>query len=80
MGLVSLRVAYSSGNSYYCYLVVQPEEYDTVNEFVYLELVEGDSTDLTAEYIESVVVMDSCGNNRSQIGSHREWIFAAAHI
>lgn len=40
-------------------LVIKPPEMDAAGkEFVYLELVEGDSTDLTAEYVESVVVMD----------------------
>lgn len=48
-----------SGNPLPRYLVVKPPEQGmTGKEFVYMELVEGDSTDLTAEYVESVVAMD----------------------
>lgn len=55
----------SSGNELYSFygpatfLVIRPTSYDTQNEFLYLELVEGSSTDLKAEKISSVVVMDA---------------------
>ena len=49
----------SSRNSYNSCLVVQPEEYGTVNPFVYLELVEGDSTDLSAEFVSYVAPVNT---------------------
>lgn len=39
-------------------MVVQPAESKTLNYFVYLELVEGSSTDLSAEKVSSVVGME----------------------
>ena len=40
-------------------LAIQPLEYDKPTpRIVYMELVEGDSTDLSAEFVSSVVVMD----------------------
>lgn len=49
----------SSRDSYNSCLVVQPEEYGTVNPFVYLELVEGDSTDLSAEFVSYVAPVNT---------------------
>lgn len=43
------------------YLFIAPKDVSngaSTDPIVYMELVEGDSTDLTAEYVESVVVMD----------------------
>lgn len=37
---------------------IVPTSFGSQSEFLYMQLVEGDSTDLTAEYVESVVVMD----------------------
>lgn len=56
----SLFYAVGSYDGYLRYLScgIRPLFYGSGGEFVYLELVEGSSTDLTAEYIESVVVMD----------------------
>lgn len=47
-----------SSSTYYLYLSIRPEELGVENEFAYLQLVEGTSTDLTAEWVESVVAMD----------------------
>lgn len=49
----------SSRDSYNSCLVIQPEEYGTVNPFVYLELVEGDSTDLSAEFVSYVAPVNT---------------------
>ena len=48
----------ASTNRVNTYLVIQPLEYDTQNKFVYLELAEGASTDLTVEKIASVTAID----------------------
>lgn len=48
----------TSSSLYAIYLSIQPMEKDVENQFAYLELVEGSSTDLTAEFVQSVVAMD----------------------
>lgn len=59
IGVRSLRMGYSSSDDSYFYLVVQPEDYDTYHPFVYLELVEGDSTDLSAEFVSAIAPVNS---------------------
>lgn len=62
----SLKLFYSSYGSYISgdyyatnkvYLALVPDS--NAGEFVYLELCEGSSTDLTAEYVSSVVALDA---------------------
>lgn len=59
------RISYGPYTEYFAddrgravYLAIQPESYDTPpGSFVYWELVKGTSTDLTAEFVQSVVAM-----------------------
>lgn len=49
----------SGGLNNYSFLFIRPSSsVAPVNSIVYMELASGDSTDLTAEWVESVVVMD----------------------
>lgn len=50
---------YDSGASYYAFLTVAPIYGAPAGEFVYLELCEGSSTDLEAEFVSSVVALDA---------------------
>jgi len=55
---ISVSVKQANSAAYYMWLTIQPTNVDTENHFIYLELVEGSSTDLSAELIQSVVAMD----------------------
>ena len=53
---------YGSGG-YRLWLSIQPTQRDTECSFVYLQLVKGDSTDLSAEFVTSVTAMDIVGDS-----------------
>lgn len=55
---ISVYVLQYGSGGYRLWLSIQPTQRDTECSFVYLQLVKGDSTDLSAEFVTSVTAMD----------------------